>query len=194
MVGLPQIVYIGNHGLETWENGELCVNEGLSYFSEFLRGFLEKLRLSIDIQGMLIESKGATASIHYRRVADPIEARRNILDAIGANKSNESFRVTEGRMIVEIRPPIEANKGTAVTGLVRRNGLDGAVYLGDDWTDLDAFRALHRLAQQSDLKAQASIAVKGNESPPEVLAGADATVEGVEGTADLLQTLCRELG
>ena len=71
MVGLPQIVYIGNHGLETWENGELSVNEGLSYFSEFLRGFLEKLRPSIEIQGLLIESKGATASIHYRRVADP---------------------------------------------------------------------------------------------------------------------------
>ena len=194
MVGLPQIVYVGNHGLETWENGRLTVIEDVRYFREILRSFLDRLRQSIDVQGVLIQSKGLTASVHYRQANDPEETRGQILDTIAANQSDERFLITEGRMIVEIRPPIGINKGTAVAGLVCRNRLEGAVYLGDDLTDLDAFKELNRLEQQGRLTAKASIAVKATESPREVLCGADATVEGVEGAAQLLKMLSVELG
>ncbi len=193
MVGLPQIVYVGNHGLETWENGRMTATEDLSSFRGVLRSFLDRLRKSLDVQEVLIEAKGFTASVHYRRASDPEETRRKILDAIAAIQYDERFLITEGRMIVEIRPPTKVNKGTAVADLVRRHGLEGAVYLGDDLTDLDAFEALSRLEQQGRLRAKASIAVKAVESPREVLDAADATVDGVEGVAKLLDKLL-ELG
>lgn len=194
MVGLPQIVYVGNHGLEIWENGRLTEVEEAGYFRGVLHKFLDKLRPAIDIRGVLIEPKGVTASIHYRLAGDTVETRKRILEAIESTGSSGAFRITEGRMIVEVRPPIEVNKGTAVAELVCRHGLAGAVYLGDDLTDLDAFKALYGLERKGRLEAKTSIAVSATESPREVIAGADATVEGVEGVATLLGTLSDELG
>ena len=194
MVGLPQIVYVGNHGLEIWENGRLTTVQEAGYFREALDKFLDRLRPAIGIRGALIERKGVTASIHYRQVNDPVVARRRILEAIEETRSTEALRITEGRMIVEIRPPMEVNKGTAVGELVRRHGLAGAVYLGDDLTDLDAFKELDTLERQGRLGAKLSIAVVATESPREVIAGADVTTEGVEEVATLLETLSEELG
>ena len=183
-------------GTTAWRpgrTGKITAAEDLSSFRGVLRSFLDRLRNSLDLPEVLIEAKGLSASVHYRRASEPEETRRKVLDAIAAIQSDERFLITEGRMIVEIRPPVEVNKGTAVGDLVRRHGLEGAVYLGDDLTDLDAFGALSRLEQQGRLKAKASIAVRALESPREVLDAADATVDGVDGVAKLLEALSGEL-
>jgi len=88
-----------------------------------------------------------------------------------------------GRMVLEVRPPVEANKGTAVDALVRRANVRRALYAGDDTTDVDAFAALDGLA------LGVKVAVGSTEAPPALLKAADLVVEGTEGVLSMLRDL-----
>ena len=98
------------------------------------------------IAGVLVEPKGLTASIHYRRVdpADRDEVERVVRSVISDDHSN--LVVTPGKMVWEVRPKVGWNKGTAVRWIRERLGLNRATtfYLGDDRTDEDAFAEIGR--------------------------------------------------
>ncbi|MGH3000692.1 MAG: trehalose-phosphatase, partial [Gaiellaceae bacterium] len=85
-----------------------------------------------------------------------------------------------GRKVLEVLPPLEANKGTAVRMLLAELGLQRALVAGDDTTDLDAFRAL------DGLELGVRVAVAADESPPELRAAADVVVAS---TGELLELL-----
>jgi trehalose 6-phosphate phosphatase len=87
-----------------------------------------------------------------------------------------------GRKVLEIRPPVEADKGTAVTTLLEEAKLRRALYAGDDTTDLDAFRAL------DGLDVGVRIAVSSDEAPQELVRAADVVVSS---PAQLLTLLAR---
>jgi trehalose 6-phosphate phosphatase len=76
-----------------------------------------------------------------------------------------------GRKVLELLPPVEANKGTAVRRLLDERGLNRALYAGDDTTDLDGFRALDRL------ELAVRVAVASPESPRELRESADLVVD-----------------
>src|SRR5262249_60606098 len=88
-----------------------------------------------------------------------------------------------GREAPESRPPIDANKGTAVRRLLADRGLRRALYAGDDTTDLDAFRAL------DSLDVSVRVAVASAEGPPELRAAADIVVDGPAELLELLRGL-----
>ena len=88
-----------------------------------------------------------------------------------------------GRTVLEVRPPVAADKGTAVTALVARAGVERALYAGDDTTDVDAFRGL------DGLEVAVRVAVDSGEAPPALLAAADLVVEGTDGVLALLRAL-----
>jgi hypothetical protein len=87
-----------------------------------------------------------------------------------------------GRKVLEIRPPVNADKGTAVTQLLDEAGLRRALYAGDDTTDIDAFRAL------DGLELGIRVAVSSDEAPSELVSAADIVVDS---PADLLALLAR---
>jgi trehalose-phosphatase len=98
--------------------------------------------------GVLIERKGPTASVHYRLVA-PVERRRwlpALLAQLAVPTANGRLRVVRGKAVLELRPPGHWHKGAAVRWLIERPYFAGRtlVYLGDDATDEDAFRAIRR--------------------------------------------------
>ncbi|HSS11457.1 MAG TPA: hypothetical protein VLL25_16350, partial [Acidimicrobiales bacterium] len=86
---------------------------------------------------------------------------------------------------VELRPPVEADKGTVVEELA--SGLDAVCFIGDDRGDLPAFAALARLAAEG--RDTLAIAVNSDEAPTELLAAADVVVDGPSGVLDLLEAL-----
>jgi trehalose 6-phosphate phosphatase len=94
-----------------------------------------------------------------------------------------------GRKVVEIRPNVAINKGIAVAALIPSKPIDAALYGGDDRTDLDAFAALRTLHEDGVLRAIACIGVSSDETPPEVVAGADQTVRGPAGFVEVLKAL-----
>jgi trehalose-6-phosphatase len=85
--------------------------------------------------------------------------------------------------VLEVRPPVEADKGTAVAALLGRASVARALYAGDDTTDVDAFAAL------DGLELGVKVAVGSAEAPPALLGAADLVVEGTEGVLSMLQCL-----
>lgn len=187
-VGVLGLIYIGNHGLEQWVDGKTVVAAGAAASRPSLEQVIELLA-GLPEEGMLVEDKGATLSIHYRLASDPNDFRDRMLPVVQALAHDHGLKLFEGRRIFELRPPIEINKGSAFHQLVESYGLDAALYLGDDITDADAFRAARRLREVGICLA-AGIGVEHEGHLPEaVRESADVVAYGVSDTESLLAWL-----
>jgi trehalose 6-phosphate phosphatase len=146
LASIKNIAYIGNHGLEISYRGRRWVHPEAKRIKPVLKGVVERIRRkSRDWPGLLVEDKGLTGSIHYRRLSAPLPKElRDLVEHEVGLKSRE-LRLTEGKKVFEIRPNIDWDKGKGVLELgrwleIRRPAL--RIYIGDDQTDEDAFRAL----------------------------------------------------
>ncbi len=176
MVGIDEIVYIGNHGYERWAGGGVELVPGVEDYYARVKAVLDELRKLVSIEGVILENKGPTASIHYRRCRDREAALKAIISAVDGLARAGNLRVSLGKMAVELRPPLEVSKGTAVFSLIEEHYLSGAIYLGDDLTDVDVFVAFH----QKGLPFKGlAIGVIGEETVPQIARQADFIVNGV---------------
>jgi trehalose 6-phosphate phosphatase len=129
-----------------------------------------------------VEDKGLTLSFHYRGVADEEAAEEFLLD-VAERARDAGLRPRFGRKVLEVRPPLDASKGTAVRTLLDERGLRRAFYAGDDATDLDAFHVLREL----DLGVRVGVA--SPESPRGISELADVVVRTPAELLGLLRTL-----
>ncbi|HEY2937415.1 MAG TPA: trehalose-phosphatase, partial [Gaiellaceae bacterium] len=129
-----------------------------------------------------VESKRLTISFHYRDAADE-RAAVVTLDEVAERARDEGFTARYGRKVLEILPPISADKGTAVRHLLEDRGLRKALYAGDDTTDLDGFRAL------DGLELAVRVAVASAEGPAALREAADLVVAGPDAFLDVLRRL-----
>ena len=190
LVGLADVVYFGNHGFEILRGGEVeVVPEALPY-RERVAELERRAQEELEPSGVFVEEKGITASIHYRNA--PPEVGERSVEFVKREGERLGLRITVGRGVVEARPPIRADKGTAVRTLVEEYGPEKAMFAGDDTTDLDAFRELVTLREEGTLKEVLRIGVASEEGPPEVTEEADIVVEGVEGVGEVLRALLKE--
>lgn len=213
LVGLPQLLYLGNHGMEMLppggDNPEPAeavvkykplvaaaldlVHQNLLAHSPADFGFAPDTG-SDWANALLFEDKGLTASIHYRLCPDPALARQTALAEIRAATLNTGLVITEGRLVLEIRPPVDINKGTALVDLAVQYGLETLIFMGDDLTDVDGFLALRKLEQSLETFKQGfAIGVTSPEMNPKVRETADLLVDGVDGVADFLNRLADHL-
>ena len=177
IVGIEDLVYVGNHGLEWIIGGrETLAQEATPYVSS-LRRLLVLLRENLPLEGLFFEDKGGSFAIHYRHAPYPDVARESILKAIQELAQGE-VRILMGKAVVDLLPPVHLTKGSAVVSLVKEYRLCGAILIGDDVTDLDSFRAARQLSSQGGF-ASISIAVIGPESPPELKGEAEFTLPSV---------------
>jgi trehalose 6-phosphate phosphatase len=167
MVGVPGVAIVGEHGLELAPEAAAWADR----VAEFARG--------VDWPA---ERKPLSVSFHFRR-ADDEEAARAYLTRVADAAQAEGLVPRWGRMVLEVRPPVAADKGTAVRTLVTRAGVRRAFYAGDDRTDVDAFHGL------DGLELGVRVAVGSAEAPPELLAAADLVVDGTDGVLELLRRL-----
>ena len=144
-VGLKDIIYAGNHGLEISGPGLSLVNPTAAIRVELLGELAQDLRdRLVHIPGILVENKVLTASVHFRRA--PVGSVEEIRRTVEATMSStgDLFCVTPGLEVLEIKPRVNWNKGSAVRWI--EEGLDRGpsltVFVGDDITDEDAFAAL----------------------------------------------------
>lgn len=167
IVGVPELTYVGEHGLEL----EPAAQEWAAAIHEFAAA-----------APWPREAKPLTAAFHYRG-AENREAARTALEELAAAARREGFRTRWGRLVLEILPPIDATKGTAVAHLLAAHDLRRALYAGDDTTDLDGFAALDGL----DLAVR--IAVSSAEAPAGLADRADIVVDSPAALAELLARL-----
>ena len=152
LVGIQQLWTVGNHGAEVMTpDGDIDVDPDVARYAESIAAAARALEpLLAPLRGVVLENKGWTLSVHFR-IADEDVLHRLRAAVDGAAIAN-GLRVTEGKKVLEIRPPVAVDKGTAVYRLARDLGAleTGAslVFAGDDVTDEDAFRRLR--AQHAD--------------------------------------------
>ena len=187
LVGLEEIVYYGNHGFEVLRDGEVEIIPEAEPYKAKIEELEEKAREELEPLGAFVEEKGITASIHYRNVSPEVGERCKAF--VEREGEQLGLRITVGRGVVEARPPIRADKGTAVRRLVEEYKPERALFMGDDTTDLDAFRALEELREEGVLAQTLRIGVKSDEGPPEIASEADLVVEGTEGVGKVLRAL-----
>lgn len=147
LVGLDTLIYAGSHGFEIHDpqGGQLHHEEGAE-FVPLIAKAAETLQSRLaDIEGVLVEPKIYALAVHYRLVAEADVPRvEDEVDAVIA--AEPKLRKTGGKKVFEVRPAMDWHKGRALEWLLRALDLDRPdvlpVYVGDDETDEDAFRAL----------------------------------------------------
>jgi trehalose 6-phosphate phosphatase len=149
LVNIGSVIYAGSHGFD------IAGPEGLHLQNRIGTEFLPDLDAAEKelaeklgpIQGTLVERKKFAIAVHFRLVAEEkIEAVEEIVDRIAARYPE--LRKTYGKKVFELQPDIDWHKGKALLSLLSALKLDGGdvmpVYIGDDVTDEDAFRALKK--------------------------------------------------
>ncbi len=145
-VNIKDILYAGNHGAQLWDGKNMVSGTDGPVDTGILNEFKEKVFSALrDIDGVMIEDKGMTISIHYRNVSrryreKVAERFRNIADSY-----TDKFRITTGKEVFEVRPLNVWDKGSAVLWILKNFGNGRTpVYIGDDVTDEDVFKAVNR--------------------------------------------------
>lgn len=168
MVGVDALRYVGQHGLE--------LDSAAGAWADRVRAFGRSQPWPWR------EEKPLTVAFHYRLAPDE-EAARTALEGVVRAALAEGLAVRWGRLVLEVLPPLEATKGTAVRALLDESGLRRALYVGDDVTDLDGFAAL------AGLDAAVRVAVVSSEGPSELRERADLVLASTGEVLELLRAL-----
>lgn len=191
LVDIEGIEYVGAQGFERGR-GDTVERWGGQEAARRTRTAIAALRTRLSIDGLLFEDKGALAAIHYRQVTHPERALPAIWAALAKTPEARGLVPMEAKRAVELRPSALHHKGTALMDLAAEAGLQGLFYLGDDLTDLDAFRSLH--SWQTAGRQALAIAVLSDETPGQVARGADHYLRGIAEVARFLAWLADEAG
>jgi trehalose 6-phosphate phosphatase len=181
MVGVEGLLYVGNHGLEFLKDSRHSVYPEVEKYLPQIKKTGKKLKngdLS-NINGLIFEDKGICYSIHYR-LSNPSEnAREKILNTLHNDPECKKLKISEGRQLVELKPPVSCDKGTILNNIIEQYNLQKIIYLGDDITDADAFNKLKELEKDGKVKG-ASILVLSNEIPSYVKKDSSFFVNSVD--------------
>ncbi len=189
MINIDGMVYIGNHGLERWGEGHSEFTKDVQDYPKVIKAAIEELTPLLSTKGISIDNKRVTATIHYRLCPDHQTARQGILAAIENSPHTKTLRIMqESKYAVNLLPPVNVDKGTATMDLIQEYNLQGGVYLGDDITDIYAFRAIHAASHNSDFQGFA-IGVTSQEMPEKLAEEADFTLDGVNDVERFLKWL-----
>jgi len=191
IVAIGTISYLGSHGTELLRAGwtEPALDPDVQDWSRRIQQFgreadgpeLRRLRVRI-------EDKGSIVAFHWRGAPDE-EVARAAIDAIAVRAEQAGLRTHWGRKVLEVRPPVRMDKGAGVVSFLSDMDLDAALYVGDDATDVDAFRGLGELLADGRLRHVLRVCVGSDEGPSELAHEADLVVDGPDGVRALLETL-----
>ncbi len=196
MVGVGTISYLGSHGVELLRAGwtEAVLDPGVAEWVRRIRDFgreadtadTRKLRVRL-------EDKAAIVAFHWRGAPDE-DAARSAVDAIARRAEAAGLRTHWGRKVLEVRPPVKMDKGAGIRRLLEDTdaGIESALYVGDDSTDLDAFRALSELVAEGRLARAVRVGVRSDEGPSAIAGDADVVVDGTDGVSALLSLLAHD--
>ena len=168
IVGVDELRYAGEHGLE---------------LAPAARDWIARVHgFAAETAWPDTELKPLSVAFHYRSAADRNAARMQ-LEPVAADALSRGLRTRWGRLVLEVLPPLDVSKGTAVRLLLEETGLRRALYAGDDTTDLNGFDAL------DGLDAAVRVAVVSPEGPAELGERADLVVGSTGAFLELLRRL-----
>jgi len=187
MVGLEDLTYLANHGLDSLIDGKVTIKE-----SKADRGVIEDAIATLKTSGaledgMTFEDKGLSLAIHYRLTNDNARSETMLKDLLSPLAKKHNMTLLMGRMVIELKSK-KSNKGEAVLTTIERFGSRNAIYIGDDTTDVDAFKVIAGLRDRNLIKGF-SIGVLSDETHEEVINESDFFLRSVDGVESFLRWL-----
>lgn len=169
---VPGVDLYGSYGVEHWVDGAAQVLPEVDRWRPVVQDARDRLgRLLGDIPGLHLEDKGLAVAVHWRRTADPTAAEARATAAVADICADTGLHREPGKMVAELRPPVQQDKGTALRRLVDDHRLDVVAYAGDDRGDLPAFAVVTELGGHA-------LVVHGPDVAPEVAAIAGTALDG----------------
>ena len=188
MVNIDGIKYIGHYGMEWWDDNRAILHPDVKIYLPSIRAIAKELETLRSVDGIMIQDKWASISIHYHLCPDPAAAKRTIMEVLRKSPHFKNLRIMDEKTNIGIIPPLDIDKGTAVKTLIDQFHLKGAVYVGDDVADVPAFRAVHLARENPDFNGVA-IMVTGKGTRKKIIDEADFTLNEVQETGTLLEWL-----
>jgi len=183
---VPGAYYSGNHGLQIDGPEVHETNPDAVRLLPRVREFSRQIRALLNgTAGVFIEDKELTLSVHYRPVQDRCEQEKIVYAVETLYRQNpHGLRLTYGKKVVEVRPDIDWNKGDATLYLITcieraRASSVFPIFIGDDKTDEDAFRAVRTVGGDGVLVTSDSV----------TNSDASARVDSVRQVIELIQAL-----
>jgi trehalose 6-phosphate phosphatase len=182
------LALFGQYGVERLDGAEVTTAPDAAGWADAVRRAADDAETRLP--DLFVERKGTVAvALHWRQRPDLEAAATDLGRRLAAA---HGLRLESGRQTLELRPPLDIDKGTVTEELA--TGACAALFIGDDRGDLAAFDALTRLVDEGRLTHAVRVAVRSPETPPELLDRADLTVDGPPGALELLNRLAELLG
>lgn len=149
-LGIQGIIYVGNHGIEFEDDKSYFIYPGALPWKSLLKKLADRLtQILKPFPSVFVENKNFTLSVHYRQLSfeKVDQAKAIFLETIHSNPHFSPFAVTDGKKVWEVRPPTKWDKGRMILWFLARFAAHipayvFPIYIGDDQTDEDAFKAL----------------------------------------------------
>jgi trehalose 6-phosphate phosphatase len=178
------VLHLGLYGLEVWRDGAAAARPEAARWQPQVDRAREVLEHVLGgLEGVYVEGKGLSVAVHWRNAADRVSAEHAIEEATGRLAADTGLALEPGKLVAELRPPVDWDKGAAVRSVADELGLRAVAYIGDDLGDLPAFAAVRELGGLA-------VAVDhGAETPEALLGAADVVLRGPDAVAALLGAL-----
>lgn len=187
IIKAPGVVYVANHGMEICRDHNRSVAGEVQQYLPQIRTALEMISKSdlANEPGIFIEDKYVSVAVHYRQAPEKMHDVEALLNKIN---DDMGLKLVKGRKVRELHPPVDINKGSAIESLLKDQGINLALYLGDDLSDIHAFRALKQI--QWPKFQSITIGVRSAEVPQlETEDSIDYLINNVEESIELLGML-----
>lgn len=137
------VLLLGSYGLEQVRDGERHTDPAAArWLGPVGEAARELERRFAPVAGIRVERKSVSVAVHWRQAADQASAAGQVREATAGIAAATGLRLEPGKLVEELRPPVEVDKGSAVAGLITGAGLATAAYAGDDLGDVPALRAV----------------------------------------------------
>jgi trehalose 6-phosphate phosphatase len=141
-VGIEDIDYAGNHGLELHRGGEATTHPVAKRRRHDLDSIVADVEERLADTDCFVENKSVSATVHYRTAPEHRDDIHEIVESAVEEVAPDGFELSTGKDIVELTPTVAWDKGDALSLIAAECNGWLPMYLGDDTTDEAAFRAL----------------------------------------------------
>jgi trehalose 6-phosphate phosphatase len=187
-VPVEGLVYVGLYGMERIVNGIRFVDPRVSPYIERVAGATAEAKARV--RADLVEPKsGLSVTLHWRAAPELAGEMLATAEQLAEKYGLSTLRT---RMAIEIRPPVDIDKGDAVRSLA--DGYETAAFTGDDYGDLPAFAALLQAVGDGAIRHGLRIGVRSPEMPPEFAETTDLLLDGPEALVAFLARVADEIG
>jgi trehalose 6-phosphate phosphatase len=184
-IRVPGMPLLGSYGIEQSTDGIRRLAPAARKWLSQVREASRELRdLLADSPGIRVEEKPVSVAVHWRQAPDHAAAANQVRQATARIAAATGLRLEPGKLVEELRPPIDVDKGSAVNALLAtRRNLTTVAYAGDDLGDIPALRAV------KESGGYALVIDHGPETDPSLRALADEACNGTEAFAAWLEKL-----